>query len=109
MAMYDMICNPDVSLKDIEYRQCLLGGNYLGCRPENETAGWKTPYYNEKADMAEKFYRYVQEEASSGRDMQNILWSVFLPSHSCRFSQTFFISSSYSAQTHPPTRHSTHC
>lgn len=29
MAMYDMMKNPDVSLKDILYRQHLLGGNYV--------------------------------------------------------------------------------
>lgn len=75
MAMYDMICNPDVSLKDIEYRQCLLGGNYLGYRPADGQAGWKTPYYNEKADMAEKFYAYVQDEAADGFAVS---WSEWL-------------------------------
>ena len=62
MAMYDMMKNPDISLKDILYRQAMLGGNYVAYRIDKPKASeWKADYYNQKADMIETFYQYVQE------------------------------------------------
>ena len=76
MAMYDMMKNPDVSLKDILYRQALLGGNYVAYRISDPKADeWKADYYNQKADMIEQFYQYVQE--NHGNDF-TISWSQWL-------------------------------
>ena len=58
MAFYDMMLNPDLSLKDIAYRQCEIGGNYILNASGDD---WKDPYYAEKAEQAELFYQYVQE------------------------------------------------
>ena len=55
--------NPGVPLKDILYRQCMLGGNYMLFHGDG---GWKDPYYLGKAEMTEKFYRYVQENHENG-------------------------------------------
>ena len=60
--MYDMMKNPDLPLTTILSRQYLLGGNYVVYRVAEPQAGdWKAAYYNQKADMVAKFYRYVQE------------------------------------------------
>ena len=64
--------NPGVPLKDILYRQCMLGGNYMLFHGDG---GWKDPYYLGKAEMTEKFYRYVQENHENGFA---VCWSEWL-------------------------------
>ena len=76
MAMYDMMRNPTVSLKDILYRQHMLGGNYVGYTVENPKKNdWKADYYNEKARMISLFYQYVQENQA---DNFKATWSQWL-------------------------------
>lgn len=77
LAMYDMMKNPQVSLKDILYRQLLLGGNYVAYTGAG-TNNWKNPYYQEKADMIKVFYQYVQENHQNN---YSILWSKWLANH----------------------------
>lgn len=75
MSMYDMMRNPEVPLKDILYRQHMIGGNYVGYRPKAGEGGWKAPYYNEKADNIAVFYKYVQANHKNG---YKVLWSQWL-------------------------------
>ena len=76
MAMYDMMKNPDVSFGDILSRQYLLGGNYVAYTGSSKKGSdWKNHYYQEKAQMIEKFYQYVQENHASGFDVP---WSKWL-------------------------------
>ncbi len=78
MAMYDMMRNPSVSLKDILYRQCLIGGNYVAYVSDSGD-DWKSPYYAEKKKMVGLFYQYVQENHGSGFA---IPWSAWLKQQS---------------------------
>ena len=76
MAMYDMMHNPSVSLKDILYRQHLLGGTYLGYTVDKPKKGdWKADYYNDKARMIRQFYEYVQQNHENGYKTS---WSSWL-------------------------------
>lgn len=76
MVMYDMIKNPDVSYRDIVYRQYEIGGNYTPHDVTHPQRGdWKGPYYHEKHEMISLFYRYVQDEMKRGGDMA---WSQWL-------------------------------
>lgn len=73
MAMYDIMKNPDVPLADILERQQLIGGNNVAATPD--TGSWKDPYYEEKAVMINKFYRYVQQNYQTGFELS---WSEWL-------------------------------
>jgi hypothetical protein len=67
MIFYDMMRNPDLSLKDITYRQCLLGGNYLlydGSAPGEDPV--KAELCAEKAQMISLFYEYIQKNYANG-------------------------------------------
>lgn len=76
MALYDMMKNPSVSLKDILYRQHLIGGTYLGYTVDTPKKGdWKADYYNEKARMIGLFYEYVQQNHT---DNYQTNWSAWL-------------------------------
>ena len=80
LAMYDMMKNPQVPLKDILYRQLLLGGNYVAYTEDiSASSNWKAPYYNQKAKMIEVFYQYVQENHQNNFQ---VLWSDWLKNHS---------------------------
>jgi len=58
-----MMKNPSVPLKDILYRQYLLGGAYLAYDPTTQHAptGWEDADYHHKSEMIAKFYDYVQQ------------------------------------------------
>lgn len=73
MAMYDIMKNPNLSLTNILKRQQLLGGNDVAHTMTEDT--WKAPYYEEKAMMIRKFYRYVQQNHHT--DFQ-LSWSEWL-------------------------------
>ena len=67
MIFYDMMRNPGLPLKDIAYRQCLLGGNYLlydGSAPGEDPV--KAELCAEKAQMIALFYEYVQKNNKTG-------------------------------------------
>lgn len=80
MVMTDMLKNPEVSLKDILYRQHEIGGFYYGEFPikTKEKDTWKEKYYKEKVTMIAHFYRYVQENHATGYATP---WSVWLKNH----------------------------
>lgn len=67
MIFYDMMRNPSLSIKDITYRQCLLGGNYLlydGTAPGEDPV--KAELCAEKAQMITLFYDYIQQNHATG-------------------------------------------
>ena len=70
MCLYDMMKNPQVSMKDIAYRQTKLGGNYPLYLQEKDN--WKKPLYEEKAEMFPLMYQYVQENHESN---YTVSWS----------------------------------
>ena len=62
MIFYDMMRNLGLPLKDIAYRQCLLGGNYLlydGSAPGEDPV--KAELCAEKSQMIALFYDYIQQ------------------------------------------------
>ncbi|WP_295238475.1 protein tyrosine phosphatase [Veillonella sp.] len=73
MAMYDIMKNPNVPLADILKRQQLIGGNNVAYTTSEDT--WKAPYYEEKAMMIRKFYRYVQQNYPTNFQLS---WSDWL-------------------------------
>lgn len=80
MVMTDMMKNPEVSLKDILYREHEIGGFYYGEYPikTKEKDNWKGKYYREKITMIAQFYRYVQDNHATGYATP---WSVWLKAH----------------------------
>lgn len=76
MILYDMIRNPDVSLKDITYRHAMLGSNYLFYLGDEDN--YKKPLYEEKARMTPLLYQYVQENYATDFE---ISWSEWLASN----------------------------
>lgn len=78
LVMYDILKNPAVPLKDILYRQCLLGGSYVAHVEPPDSTYWKVPYYVEKAKHIALFYRYVQENEETGF---SVSWSEWLKAH----------------------------
>ena len=65
LAMYDILKNPTVPLKDVLYRQCLLGGSYVAHVEPAGSTYWKVPYYEEKARHIALFHRYVREQQAA--------------------------------------------
>ncbi|MGL5270075.1 MAG: hypothetical protein ACRC7I_06005 [Selenomonadaceae bacterium] len=74
MVMYDMMRNPEVSAKDVVYRQYLMGGQYAMFSGSGKN-NWKNDYYTEKTRMIPQFYQYVQENAANGFQRS---WSQWL-------------------------------
>lgn len=67
MVFYDFLRNPDVSEKDVIYRQYKLGGNFMyyqGDKPKEES--FKVPLAKEKAEMIPLVYKYIQENQPKG-------------------------------------------
>ena len=73
MCLYDMMKNPQVSMKDICYRQTKLGGNYPLYIQEKDD--WKKQLYEEKANMFPLLYQYIQENYQSNYE---VTWSEWL-------------------------------
>ena len=69
MAIYDMMKNPDVDLKDICYRQSLTGGENLYTSTSPIDGGWS------KAEMMRLVYQYIQENRASNYEKS---WSRWL-------------------------------
>lgn len=78
LAMYDILRNPDVPLKDILYRQCLLGGSYVAHVEPAGSTYWKVPYYLEKARHIARFQQYVRENKEADFAVS---WSDWLTAH----------------------------
>ena len=77
MSLYDMMKNPQVSMKDICYRQTKLGGNYpLYLQEEDD---WKKELYEEKARMFPLLYQYIQENYQSNYE---VTWGEWLNNRS---------------------------
>lgn len=71
MALIDMLRNPDVPLKDILHRVCLIGGTSLyddgTGHPE-----WRVDLFRETSRMVPLLYQYVQENKANG---YSVKWS----------------------------------
>ena len=74
MAFYDMMKNPNVSLKDIVYRQYLIGGLFLFDDGSNETKDWKREFLVEKSTLVPVFYEYVQANWRNNFDISFSEW-----------------------------------
>lgn len=75
MIFYDIMRNIGLPLKDIAYRQCLLGGNYLlydGSAPGEDAE--KAELCAEKAEMIPLFYQYLQENYATGYQTKWSQW-----------------------------------
>lgn len=72
MCMYDIMKNPEVKLKDIAYRQHLIGANYL---LDKGGDSWTGAYKAEVTLMLNTFYLYAQE---CGPDGYQRSWSEWL-------------------------------
>jgi protein-tyrosine phosphatase len=77
MVLYDMMQNPDVTLKDITNRHAMLLSNYLFYLGDEDN--YKKPLYEEKARMTPLLYQYVQENVATDYEMS---WSEWLSSYS---------------------------
>lgn len=73
MCLYDMLRNPDVPLKDILYRQTLIGGTSM----YNDGTGqpeWRQDLFKEISVMIPVVYAYVQDNARNG---YSVPWSTW--------------------------------
>lgn len=87
MVMYDMMKNPDVSYRDIVYRQYEIGGNYTPHDVSRPKRGdWKGPYYHEKHEMVSLFYQYVQDQTKQGWSQS---WSQWLQNKRMRVNNVY--------------------
>lgn len=73
MMLYDKMKNPQISEKDIFYRQFRMGSNYP-LYPGSEDS-YKYPLYGGKAEMAPLLMQYVEENYS---DNYATSWSDWL-------------------------------
>ena len=67
MTFFDMLRNPHVPLKDILYRQVLIGGAnlyYRGTRPTEQP--WRVQLFIETATLVPVLYDYAQDNAANG-------------------------------------------
>lgn len=77
MIFYDIMRNIGLPLKDIAYRQCLLGGNYLlydGSAPGEDPV--KAELCAEKAEMIPLFYQYLQENYATNYQTKWSQWKL---------------------------------
>ena len=73
MSFYDMLRNPNVPLKDILYRQAMLGGANLYYKGDAATElEWRVPLYREINWMIPLLYDYVQDNKDNG---YQVSWS----------------------------------
>lgn len=73
MSFTDMLRNPDVPLKDILYRQCLIGGSSM----LNDGTGqpeWRVDLFKEISVLVPVLYEYVQDNVANG---YSVPWSVW--------------------------------
>lgn len=77
MCFYDMMRNPHLSLKDIIYRQYLIGGpsaSFLFNDGSKETIDWKKEFVIEKTTLTAVFYEYVQNNWSDNYSVSFSQW-----------------------------------
>ena len=72
LALYDMMRNPGVGMKDVAVRQAALGTMYV-LKGGNGSA-WHSPYDDERAAMIPYLYEYVQANYESGFEKS---WSAY--------------------------------
>ena len=73
MCLYDMLRNPDVPLKDIIYRQTLIGGTSM-LNDGTGQAEWRQDLFKEISVMMPIVYAYVQENVKNG---YSVPWSTW--------------------------------
>lgn len=78
MALYDMLCNPELEAETVTWRQYLLGGSDLLAMPEDSDTGWKAEAARERIAMLHLFHVYVNEQQPAGFVLS---WSEWLSAH----------------------------
>jgi len=66
MAFFDMLRNPEVSEKDIIYRQCLIGGTCAYYEFREGDKEWRIPLFTETSNMIHVMKMYAEQNAASG-------------------------------------------
>lgn len=75
MVFYDFLRNPDVTEKDVIYRQYKLGGNFMYYQGDDDDEDlYKVPLFKEKAEMIPLVYKYIQENQPKGFKMSWKQW-----------------------------------
>ena len=62
LTIFDMLRNPDLSLRDAAYRQYKLGGEFVlddGSKPNEKE--WKIPLKQERVEMLQLLEQYIKE------------------------------------------------
>lgn len=75
MLLLDKMKNPEVSDKDIMYRQAMTGSNYPLYLGDGDS--YKHPLYAEKAEMAPLLFDYIEENHATNYEVS---WSEWLQS-----------------------------
>lgn len=73
MSFFDMLRNPGVPVKDILYRQCMIGGTslyYQGTMPWEEP--WRVQLFTETSYLVPLLHDYAEDNASNG---YTVSWS----------------------------------
>ena len=73
MVIYDMMKNPNVSMRDIVIRQAKAGGNYLLYTEKSDH--YKSPLFDDIAEKVQLLYMYIQENRESN---YKVKWSEWL-------------------------------
>ena len=73
MCLYDMLRNPAVPLKDILYRQTLIGGTSM-YNDGTGQAEWRQDLFKEISVMIPVVYAYVQDNVKNG---YSVPWSTW--------------------------------
>jgi len=73
MVIYDMMKNPDVSMRDIVIRQAKAGGNYLLYTEKSDH--YKSPLFDDIAEKVQLLYLYIQENKATN---YKVKWSEWL-------------------------------
>jgi len=81
MIIYDKIKNPDIPMKDIIYRQAMLGSGFM--LYSGEAGSYKAPLYEEKIRMLNLIGRYIEENHA---DNYAKTWSKWLEEYPSKMS-----------------------
>lgn len=66
MAFFDMLRNPEISEKDIVYRQCLIGGTCAYFEYYPGVKEWRIPLFTETSHMIHVMKMYADQNVGNG-------------------------------------------
>lgn len=78
MMMVDMIENPSISMKDIIYRQALIGGTsmYNDGSTQSGSSAWRASLFKEISVMVPIVYQYIQENEKNNFSVKWSEWKI---------------------------------